>query len=146
MKTPEGRQTYIWRLYIYGRHIKRYADLVGFTIKRKSNRLQEIINDERYQVRYFMEFLDEILQSEQTIIEFLRKFFKYRGCRSKTDRLTRVQSKYVEEVKAISTMLSRVGINHKITKTTRGRRSIIIATSDIDKLLQKYPIRTVDRR
>ena len=135
-KTSKGRSTYIWRLYIYGRYIKRYADLVGFVIKKKRDTLQEIINDERYQVRYFMEFLDEILQSKETIVEFLRKFFKYRGCRSKTDRFTRVQFKLAEDAEAISTMLRKIGIDHRIKKIPSNRFIITIATSDVEKLLQ----------
>ena len=105
-------------------------------IKKKRDTLQEIINDERYQVRYFMEFLDEILQSKETIVEFLRKFFKYRGCRSKTDRFTRVQFKLAEDAEAISTMLRKIGIDHRIKKIPSNRFIITIATSDVEKLLQ----------
>ena len=136
-KTSKGRLTYIWILKIYGRNIKRYADLVGFEIKRKRDRLQEIINDERYQVRYFMEFLDEILQSEETIAEFLKKFFKYRGSQSKGERFIKTQFKNAEEAKAISAMLRRLGIDHRERKTSRNRTVIIINSIDIENLLQK---------
>jgi len=142
MKTSKGRLTHIWILKIHGKYIKRYADLVGFEIKRKRDILQEIINDEHYQVRYFTEFLDEIFQSQEKIAEFLKKFFKYRGSQGKGERFIRIQFKNAEEAKAISAMLRRLGIDHRERKTTRNRTVTVIESTGIEKLLQK-PLITV---
>jgi len=119
IKSPTNGKTYkikdpiIYRVYISARCWHRFYNEIGFATQRKKQKLKQLISNERYRVRYFTELLEEICQSPETIIDFLRLFFKYRGTHNEKNRCIAIFFVDPTEAEAISRMLTILGIEHK---------------------------------
>jgi hypothetical protein len=124
-----SRQDKIAYINIYGKNIKKYADLVGFEIKRKQERLQLTISDERYQIRYFIEFLNWIFKSKEATQHFLKKFLKYRG---KKDYSTiRIEFGDIKKAKVLSSMLETINVKYKVRKRDSNRIEVSFKADEL---------------
>ena len=112
-KTYRIKQPVIYRIYISAWHWLRFYNEIGFATQRKQQKLKQLVSNEKYRVRYFMEFLEEICRSPKTVIDFFRSFFKYRGTYSEKDRSIIISFADPIKAEAISRMLTILGIEHK---------------------------------